>query len=182
VNITAAQGLQEVLRTNLGPKGTIKMLVDGAGQIKLTKDGKVLLSEMVTNTVQKESADWQQIQNPTAAMIARSATSQDEITGDGTTSVVLLVGELMKQAERYISEGVHPRVVTEGFEIAKNEAVKVLPNPKLKAHNFCSSWTNSRLRDLSIETFYFKWPEPPFRPSSPNLSLSHLPCPSSTPF
>ena len=47
VNITAAVGLQDVLRTNLGPKGTIKMLVDGAGQIKLTKDGKVLLSEMV---------------------------------------------------------------------------------------------------------------------------------------
>ena len=47
MNITAAQGLQDVLRTNLGPKGTIKMLVDGAGQIKLTKDGKVLLSEMV---------------------------------------------------------------------------------------------------------------------------------------
>ena len=54
VNITAAQGLQDVLRTNLGPKGTIKMLVDGAGQIKLTKDGKVLLSEMVSHTVQKE--------------------------------------------------------------------------------------------------------------------------------
>ena len=52
-------------------------------------------------------------------MIARSATSQDEITGDGTTSVCLLVGEIMKQAERYISEGVHPRVVTEGLEIAK---------------------------------------------------------------
>ena len=65
-------------------------------------------------------------------MIARSATSQDEITGDGTTSVVLLVGELMKQAERYISEGVHPRVVTEGFDIAKTEAVKVIP-PQLKA-------------------------------------------------
>jgi T-complex protein 1 subunit zeta len=58
-------------------------------------------------------------------MIARSATSQDEITGDGTTSVCLLVGELMKQAERYIQEGVHPRVITEGFDIAKDEAVKV---------------------------------------------------------
>jgi T-complex protein 1 subunit zeta len=58
-------------------------------------------------------------------MIARSATSQDEITGDGTTSVCLLVGELMKQAERYISEGVHPRVVTEGLEIARVEAMKV---------------------------------------------------------
>jgi chaperonin GroEL (HSP60 family) len=69
---------------------------------------------------------FQQIQNPTAAMIARSATSQDEITGDGTTSVCLLVGEIMKQAERYISEGVHPRVVTEGLEIGKTEAMKVL--------------------------------------------------------
>ena len=69
------------------------MLVDGAGQIKMTKDGKVLLSEM-------------QIQNPTAAMIARTAVAQDEQVGDGTTSVVLLVGELLKQADRYISEGV----------------------------------------------------------------------------
>lgn len=59
-------------------------------------------------------------------MIARSATSQDEITGDGTTSVCLLVGEIMKQSERYISEGVHPRVVTEGLEIARVEAMKVI--------------------------------------------------------
>jgi T-complex protein 1 subunit zeta len=66
-----------------------------------------------------------QIQNPTAVMIARAATAQDDICGDGTTSVVLLVGELLKQADRYISEGLHPRVVTDGFEIAKVEALKV---------------------------------------------------------
>jgi len=88
------------------------MLVDGAGQIKMTKDGKVLLSEM-------------QIQNPTAAMIARTAVSQDDQVGDGTTSVVLLVGELLKQADRYISEGVHPSVIAEGFDLAKKEALKV---------------------------------------------------------
>lgn len=58
-------------------------------------------------------------------MIARAATAQDEITGDGTTSVVLLVGELLKQADRYISEGLHPRVITDGYEIAKTEALKV---------------------------------------------------------
>jgi T-complex protein 1 subunit zeta len=81
-------------------------------QIKLTKDGNVLLREM-------------QIQNPTAVMIARAATAQDDITGDGTTSVVLLVGELLKQADRYISEGLHPRIITDGFEIAKNESLKV---------------------------------------------------------
>ena len=63
VNVAAAVGLQNVLKTNLGPRGTLKMLVGGAGQIKLTKDGRVLLHEM-------------QIQHPTAAMIARTATAQ----------------------------------------------------------------------------------------------------------
>ncbi|KAG1171901.1 hypothetical protein G6F70_006670 [Rhizopus microsporus] len=119
LNITAAIGLQEVLRSNLGPRGTIKMLVDGAGGIKLTKDGKVLLSEM-------------QIQHPTAAMIAKAATAQDEITGDGTTSIVLMVGELLKQAERYISEGLHPRVITEGYDLAKKEALKFLDEFKVQ--------------------------------------------------
>lgn len=58
-------------------------------------------------------------------MIARAATAQDDITGDGTTSVVLMVGELLKQADRHISEGLHPRVITDGYEIAKNESLKV---------------------------------------------------------
>ncbi|KAI1942161.1 T-complex protein 1 subunit zeta [Ophidiomyces ophidiicola] len=118
VNISAGEGLQDVLKSNLGPSGTIKMLVDGAGGIKLTKDGNVLLREM-------------QIQNPTAVMIARAATAQDDITGDGTTSVVLLVGELLKQADRHISEGLHPRVITDGYEIAKAESLKFLDSFKL---------------------------------------------------
>ncbi|KAL3234408.1 T-complex protein 1 subunit zeta [Nakaseomyces bracarensis] len=113
VNITSAEGLQSVLETNLGPKGTLKMLVDGAGNIKLTKDGKVLLTEM-------------QIQSPTAVMIARAAAAQDEITGDGTTTVVCLVGELLKQAYRFIQEGVHPRIITDGFEIARKQALEYL--------------------------------------------------------
>ncbi|KAF8320791.1 chaperonin-containing T-complex zeta subunit Cct6 [Clavulina sp. PMI_390] len=119
VNTTGAMGLANVVKSNLGPRGTTKMLVDGAGQIKLTKDGKVLLSEM-------------QIQNPTAAMIARTAVAQDDQVGDGTTSVVLLVGELLKQADRYISEGVHPTVVAEGFDIAKKEALKFLDNYRVQ--------------------------------------------------
>ncbi|KAL6240080.1 hypothetical protein BDW75DRAFT_196907 [Aspergillus navahoensis] len=119
VNISAGEGLQDVLKSNLGPSGTLKMLVDGAGGIKLTKDGNVLLREM-------------QIQNPTAVMIARAATAQDDITGDGTTSVVLLVGELLRQADRHISEGLHPRVITDGYEIAKNEALKFLDQFKIE--------------------------------------------------
>ena len=58
-------------------------------------------------------------------MIARAATAQDDITGDGTTSVVLMVGELLKQADRYIIEGLHPRIITDGYEIAKTETLKV---------------------------------------------------------
>ncbi|EDO17858.1 hypothetical protein Kpol_1043p48 [Vanderwaltozyma polyspora DSM 70294] len=118
VNVTSAEGLQSVLETNLGPKGTLKMLVDGAGNIKLTKDGKVLLTEM-------------QIQSPTAVMIARAAAAQDEITGDGTTTVVCLVGELLRQAYRYIQEGVHPRIITDGFEIARKEALQFLDEFKI---------------------------------------------------
>jgi len=119
VNINAAKGLQEVLKTNLGPKGTIKMLVGGAGQVKLTKDGRVLLHEM-------------QIQHPTAAMIGRAATAQDDITGDGTTSNVLFIGELMRQAERYLGEGVHPRTIVDGIELGKAETLRFLEEFKLK--------------------------------------------------
>lgn len=89
------------------------MLVGGAGQIKITKDGNVLLHEM-------------QIQHPTAMMIARAATAMDDQVGDGTTSSVLFTGELLKQAERYTSEGLHPRMITEGYEIAKDMALEFL--------------------------------------------------------
>ena len=123
VNINAAQGLQLVLASNLGPKGTLKLLVDGSGGLKLTKDGKVLLTEM-------------QIQHPTAVMIARAATAQDEITGDGTTTVILLVGELLKQAERFISEGVHPRVIVDGFEVARETSLEFLDQFKQKVASF----------------------------------------------
>ena len=118
MNINAARGLQDVLKSNLGPKGTLKMLVSGAGDIKLTKDGKVLLTEM-------------QIQNPTACMIARIATAQDDTTGDGTTSAVLIVGEIMKQAERHLSDGVHPRLLCEGIEAAKGAVLQFLDSVRV---------------------------------------------------
>jgi len=119
LNISAATGLQDVLRTNLGPKGTMKMLVGGAGDIKITKDGNVLLHEM-------------QIQHPTASLIARVATAQDDITGDGTTSNVLIIGELLKKAKGYITDGLHPRVAAEGFDLAKKKALQVLDEMSVK--------------------------------------------------
>ncbi|KAM7311111.1 T-complex protein 1 subunit zeta [Ixodes scapularis] len=120
VNINAARGLQNVLRTNLGPTGTMKMLVSGAGEIKITKDGNVLLHEM-------------QIQLPTANLIARASTAQNDITGDGTTSTVLIIGELLKQADLYVSEGLHPRILAEGFELAQAKALEVLESLKVAA-------------------------------------------------
>ena len=122
MNINASKGLQEVLRTNIGPSGTNKMLVGGAGQIKITKDGNVLLHEM-------------QIVHPTAQMIARASTAQDDIVGDGTSSNVLFIGELMKQADRQLQEGIHVSHVVDGIELAKKESLKFLDTIKYKPEN-----------------------------------------------
>ena len=119
MNINAAKGLSDVLKTNLGPKGTLKMLVGGAGQIKITKDGNVLLHEM-------------QIQHPTASMIARSSTAQDDMVGDGTTSNVIFTGDMMKLSERQIVDGTHPAVIVDGIEAAKKESLKFLETAKHK--------------------------------------------------
>ncbi|XP_032679206.1 T-complex protein 1 subunit zeta [Odontomachus brunneus] len=118
VNISAAKGIQDVMKTNLGPKGTMKMLVSGAKDIKITKDGNVLLHEM-------------QIQHPTASLIARASTAQDDMSGDGTTSTVLVIGELLKQADLYICEGLHPRVITEGFDLARAKTLEILDSLKI---------------------------------------------------
>jgi T-complex protein 1 subunit zeta len=73
-----------------------------------------------------------QIQNPTAVMIARTAVAQDDITGDGTTSTVIFIGELMKQAERYIADGVHPRIIAEGYDLSKRAVLEFLETFKEK--------------------------------------------------
>ncbi|EFC50370.1 predicted protein [Naegleria gruberi] len=117
INIAAATSIQNLLKTNIGPRGTLKMLVSGAGDIRITKDGSILLNEM-------------QIQHPTAALIARTATAQDDITGDGTTTTVLLIGEMLQQANRFLMEGLHPSVLIEGFYLAKAEARKFLETYK----------------------------------------------------
>lgn len=72
-----------------------------------------------------------QIQHPTASLIAKASTAQDDITGDGTTSTVLIIAELLKQADIYISEGLHPRVLTEGFELARIKTLEVLDSLKI---------------------------------------------------
>lgn len=92
--------------------------MSGAGDIKITKDGNVLLHEM-------------QIQHPTASMIARASTAQDDMTGDGTTSTVLLIGELLKQADIFLTEGLHPRILTEGVDKARVKSLEILDGMKI---------------------------------------------------
>lgn len=72
-----------------------------------------------------------QIQHPTATMIAKASTAQNEQTGDGTTSTVLLIGELLKQSEIYISDGLHPRVVADGFVLAQKKTLEILDQIKV---------------------------------------------------
>lgn len=129
-----------------------------------------------------------QIKNPTAVMIARAATAQDDICGDGTTSVVLLVGELLKQADRHITEGLHPRIITDGFEIAKKETINVgllctrVYLLGLSANClYSSSRISPSLRTLT-ESSSSTSREPLLPPSSTALSQRSSLLTSSTPF
>lgn len=113
MNLNASHSLADILKTNLGPCGTLKMLVGGAGDVQLTKDGTVLLKNLT-------------IIHPTAIMISRAAAAQDENTGDGTTSTIILIDTMLKQCERRLAEGVHPRVLTTGLEDARDEALRFI--------------------------------------------------------
>ncbi|KAK8846231.1 T-complex protein 1 subunit zeta [Tritrichomonas musculus] len=123
MNLNASHSLADILKTNLGPAGTLKMLVGGAGDVQLTKDGNVLLKNLT-------------IIHPTAMLIARAAVAQDDNTGDGTTSTIVLIDGILKNCERRLSEGVHPRVLTNGLEEARDEALKFLDSYKTTVTNF----------------------------------------------
>lgn len=112
-NITAAKAVAEAVRSTLGPKGMDKMLVDSIGDIVITGDGVTILEEM-------------DIEHPAAKMMVEVAKTQNEETGDGTTTSVVLAGELLKKAEELIEQEIHPTIITKGFRIAKEEALKIL--------------------------------------------------------
>ena len=114
ISICAAKGLKDIIKSNLGPDGTMKMLVTGSGDIKLSKDGSFLLNEM-------------QIQNPIASLIARTVISQKSYIGDGTTSSVILIGEILKNIEKYLEKGIHPQILCDGIDLARMEIENWLP-------------------------------------------------------
>ena len=112
-NIMAAKLVAETVRTTLGPKGMDKMLVDSLGDVTVTNDGVTILEEM-------------NIEHPSAKMIVEVAKTQEDEVGDGTTTAVILAGELLKNAEILLDQDIHPTVIAKGYRIAANKSQEVL--------------------------------------------------------
>ena len=109
----AAKIVAETVKSALGPKGMDKMLVDSLGDVTITSDGRTILDEM-------------EVEHPAAKMMVEVAKTQDEEVGDGTTTSVILAGELLGKAEELIDKNVHPTVVVEGYNKAADKALKTL--------------------------------------------------------
>jgi len=112
-NIMAAKAVAETVRTTLGPKGMDKMIVDTLGDVTITNDGVTILEEM-------------NIEHPSAKMIVEVAKTQEDEIGDGTTTAVVLAGELLKNAEDLLDKDVHPAVIARGYRLAESKAQEVL--------------------------------------------------------
>jgi thermosome len=112
-NIAAAKAVADAVRSTLGPKGMDKMLVDSMGDVVITNDGATILKEM-------------DIEHPSAKMIIEVAKTQEQHCYDGTTTAVVLAGELLKRSEDLIEQNVHPTVICEGFRLASEKAIEGL--------------------------------------------------------
>jgi thermosome len=112
-NIAAAVAIADTVRSTLGPKGMDKMMVDTMGDVVITNDGVTILKEM-------------DVSHPAAKMMVEIAKVQDAESGDGTTSAVILGGELLKQAESLLERDIHATTITAGYKLASEKALKML--------------------------------------------------------
>ena len=112
-NIMAAKIVAETVKSALGPKGMDKMLVDSFGDVTITSDGRTILDEM-------------DIQHPAAKMMVEVSKTQDNEAGDGTTTAVVLAGELLSKAEELIGKNIHPTIIIDGYKTAAERALEVL--------------------------------------------------------
>ncbi len=112
-NIMAAKVIAESVRSSLGPKGMDKMLVDSFGDVTITSDGRTVLDEM-------------DVQHPAAKMLVEVAKTQDKEAGDGTTSAVIIAGELLSRAEELIDKNIHPTIIIDGYRKAADKALETL--------------------------------------------------------
>ncbi|PSP96042.1 thermosome subunit, partial [Halobacteriales archaeon QS_1_68_44] len=113
MNITAGKAVAESVRTTLGPKGMDKMLVDSTGNVVVTNDGVTILGEM-------------DIEHPAANMIVEVAETQEEEVGDGTTTSVVIAGELLSKAEDLLEQDIHATILAQGYRQAAAEAKDIL--------------------------------------------------------
>ncbi|MBW2985961.1 TCP-1/cpn60 chaperonin family protein [Candidatus Woesearchaeota archaeon] len=141
-NIMAAKLVAETVRTTLGPKGMDKMLVDGAGDITVTNDGVTILEEM-------------QIEHPAAKMIVEVAKTQEAEIGDGTTTAVVIAGELLKQAESLLEQNIHPTVIVRGYRQAADKSNEILNEIAVKV----SEKDDSILKKVAMTAIYGKGAE-----------------------
>jgi archaeal chaperonin len=112
-NIAAAKAIADSVRSTLGPRGLDKMLVDSMGDVVVTNDGVTILKEM-------------DVEHPAAKMLVEVAKTQDQEAGDGTTTAVVLAGELLKRAETLIEQNIHPTIISQGYRLASKKALEVL--------------------------------------------------------
>jgi thermosome len=112
-NIEAARIVAETVKSSLGPKGMDKMLVDSFGDVTITSDGRTILDEM-------------DIQHPAAKMMLEVAKTQDNEAGDGTTTAVIISGELLNKAQELVERSVHPTIVIDGYKKASEKALEIL--------------------------------------------------------
>src|SRR3989442_7394161 len=112
-NIAAAKGVADAVRATVGPRGMDKMLVDSRGDVVITNDGVTILKEI-------------DIEHPAAKMIVEVAKTQDDEAGDGTTTAVILAGELLKKAEELIDQNIHPTVIAQGYRMAPDKAREIV--------------------------------------------------------
>lgn len=112
-NIMAALAISDAVKSTLGPKGMDKMLVDSMGEVIVTNDGATILKEI-------------DIEHPSAKMIVEVAKTQDEACGDGTTTAVILTGELLKQAEELLHQNIHPTSISRGYMLAADKSKETL--------------------------------------------------------
>ncbi len=112
-NILAAKLVADIIKTTLGPKGMDKMLVDSSGNIIITNDGVTILEEM-------------EIDHPAAKMMVEIAKTQENEVGDGTTTVVLLAGKLLENAEALLDRKIHPTVIVKGYRLAAKKSLEII--------------------------------------------------------
>ena len=112
-NIAAARTISDAVRSSMGPRGMDKMLVDSMGDVVITNDGVTILKEI-------------DVQHPAAKMLVEVAKTQDQEVGDGTTTSVILAGELLKKAVDMVDANVHPTIIASGYRLANAEAQKIL--------------------------------------------------------